>query len=483
MNIRHRFSGPQWWLLVCFAISRVLYLAAGVHFQTKYIVSNFQFLDLACLRTRMLETLYYSHVQPPLMNAVLGVILKVFPTAYGEAFHAFHVLLGAGATLLLYQLMIDLAVRERIAFYVTLAFMLLPGDVLWENYPLYEYQLMFFLLLSSWALFRLYRQPSAKMSLVFFGALAALAYIRSLYHVYLLIAFVAILCWSLRPAWRAVLAGASVPVLAVLTLYLKNLAIFGFFGCSSWLGANMVVVTAHNIDPEDKAQLIAEGKLPPMSRLEPGDDVAFYAPFVGPLDPTGIQVLDEYTKQEGGYVNTNSMVYLKADPLNREIAKVSMKVRPQAYFKAVGIGIFCYLLPSTDFFHFDDNRAPIRILDRATNVLVFGQMRETTRKGLRDLRAQGAGLSLLLYTGIFMIVVIPVLLGWGLLLAWKGYPGLPLTVPQNALLIYLLFHITYIIGTTVVLSSFENNRYRFPTDPMYAVLLGTLLSRRTPAKP
>ena len=466
-----RFRAPHVWLLVCFAVSRVLYFVAGVRFQTPHLATNFQFLDLALLRTRLWETLYYSHVQPPLMNAILGAILKLFPDHYGPAFHVFHLILGAASTLLLYQLMLDLGLAARLAFILTAIFMTLPGCVLWENYPLYEYELMFLLLLSSWAFFRLFRQPSTGWSLLFFTSLAALAYIRSLYHVYLLFAFVAVVWFVLQKARTQLLLGAAVPVVAVLALSLKNLAVFGFFGCSSWLGANMIVVTAHQIAVDDKAQLIRAGKLSPMADVEPGDDVARYRPFVGEVPLTGIPILDEDTKQAGGTVNTNHMVYLKADAMNRELAKQSLRLRPKGYLQSVGIAIFCYFLPATDFFHFDDNRAVIRPLDHAANVLVFGQFRETTRKGLRDLKAKGAGASLLLYTGTFLIVLVPLLLGWGTLLAWRS------TGPMQALVIYLLFQIVFILITTTLLSSFENNRYRFPTDPMYALLLGTLISR------
>lgn len=469
---------PYLWIVVCYFVSRALYYAVGVRFETKYIAANFQFLDLALLKGRLWETLYYSHVQPPLMNAITGLFLKLFDNGYGTAFHVFHMVLGAGSSMLLYKIMLDLAVGPRIAFALTLAFMASPGCILWENYPLYEYEIMFLLLLSGLLIFRLFRQPSLFGSFLFFSALATLGWIRSIYHPYLLAIFAAVFCVFLKHARSQVLAGAAIPFASLMALYFKNLVVFGFFGCSSWLGANMVVMTAHNLNPEDKAQLIRAGQLPQIARMEPGDAVAEYRRVLPPVLATGIPILDEDVKQLGGGVNTNSMVYLRADQPNRAVAKQVLRIRPGAYLQAVAIAAFCYFLPPSDFFHFEENRAAIRWLERPMNVLVYGQFLETTRKGLRELKAQGAGAKLILYTGSFLIVMVPLLLAWGVFAAWTGWRTGSLNRPQLALLLYLLFHILFVMGTTTLLSSFENNRYRFPTDPLYVVLFSMLLTRR-----
>ena len=54
-------------------VSRICYFLAGVRFQTRYLLDNFQFIDVALLRDGLWESLYYFHMQPPLLNALLGV--------------------------------------------------------------------------------------------------------------------------------------------------------------------------------------------------------------------------------------------------------------------------------------------------------------------------------------------------------------------------------------------------------------------------
>jgi hypothetical protein len=49
--------------------------------------------------------------------------------------------------------------------------------------------------------------------------------------------------------------------------------------------------------------------------------------------------------------------------------------------------------------------------------------------------------------------------------------------PSAILLGFLLFNIGYVTAVANLLSSFENNRYRFPIDAFYVVLLGLALER------
>ena len=67
------------YILASFAISRWLYYMAGVRFDVKLLQSNFQFIDLELLRTRLWESLWYFQMQPPLPNFTVGLALKAFP--------------------------------------------------------------------------------------------------------------------------------------------------------------------------------------------------------------------------------------------------------------------------------------------------------------------------------------------------------------------------------------------------------------------
>jgi len=69
-------------LLALFVVSRIVYYLLGVRFDARPILNFFQFIDPELLKHRLLESLYYLHVQPPGFNLYTGIVLKLFPDAY-----------------------------------------------------------------------------------------------------------------------------------------------------------------------------------------------------------------------------------------------------------------------------------------------------------------------------------------------------------------------------------------------------------------
>ena len=456
--------------------SRVLYYWAGIRFDTHILASNFQFIDLQLLRTRLFESLFYFHMQPPLMNLLVGLAVKAFPDHYGAALHALYLIAGLSSGIFLYILMRRLGVGSKLSTGLTILFVVSPAAVLYENFPMYEYLIMCLLLASSVVLYNLILQPNFWLALVFFSLLATLAWIRNLYHPFYILAIAATLAFFLPKKRITVLAAAALPFATVLALFLKNLVVFGLFSSSSWLGQNLQTITIHQLTDSEQASLIEQKKLDPIARFEAGTPVANYRPFFPDVKPTGIPVLDQEVKSSGD-VNTNNILYLKADLAYRKAAFEVLRYRPVAYLRSVAIAWFAYFRPPSDFFQFEASRAHIRRFDRMFNLVVFGQLREAGNKELRVLRSQGRTVSMALYTGIFLIIGFPFLFFWALVYLIRGIRRRTLPAPQVGLLVFVVFNIAYIVLTTNFLSSFENNRYALPSDPLYVALLGLCLQQ------
>src|ERR1700730_11853351 len=92
-------------LLALFVVSRTGYYLLGVRFHARPILKFFQFIDPELLKHRLLESMYYLHVQPPGFNLYTGIVLKLFPNAYPTAFHVIHLALGIGICWFTYYLM------------------------------------------------------------------------------------------------------------------------------------------------------------------------------------------------------------------------------------------------------------------------------------------------------------------------------------------------------------------------------------------
>jgi hypothetical protein len=323
-------------------------------------------------------------------------------------------------------------------------------------------------------LYKLILRPAFWLAFAFFSLLAALAWIRNLYHLFYILAIAAALALFLPQHRKMILAAAAFPFATVLALFLKNLVVFGLFSSSSWLGQNLLTVTIHQLTDSEKESLIEQKKLAPIARIETGAPVADYRPFFPDVKPTGIPVLDQEVKSTGD-LNTNNIFYLKADLAYRKAALQVLRYYPVAYLRSVVIAWFAYFRPPTDFFQFEDARASIRRFDRMFNLVVFGQLREANNKELRVLRSQGRSISLALYTGIFLMIGFPFLFFWGLIYLVRDIRRRTLSPPQVGLLVFLILNIAYIVLTTNFLSSFENNRYAVPSDPLYVALLGLCL--------
>ena len=86
-------------------------------------------------------------------------------------------------------------------------------------------------------------------------------------------------------------------------------------------------------------------------------------------------------------------------------------------------------------------------------------------------------MSLLFYTGLFLMIGLPAIWLWSIYYLATGVRRKTLDAPSAILIGFLLFNITYVTLVANFLSSFENNRYRFPLDAFYMVLLGVALSK------
>jgi hypothetical protein len=474
---RRFWRSPYFWILSVFALSRAAYYAAGVHFDLTPLRDFFQIADPLLLRTRLFETLLYLHTQPPGFNLMIGVVLKLFPSAYGAALYAIYLGCGLSLCFTLFRLMRLLEVRPAVAATLTAIFMASPGVVLFENFLMYEYPMMALLCASAVLLEWLLRQPGRWPAAVFFGTLAALMYLRALFHLGWFILIAAAVLWLVRANRRQVLTAAAVAFCLVLALYIKNAAIIGSFTSSTWLGFNAETITIHQLTPEEHERLIQEGLVSELSRTSSLEKLSKFRDVITMPAPTGIPVLDQ-THDSTGRLNYNNLAYLKLHPIYIHDAEQIILHYPRAYLRSVVRAWFAYFLPTGDFPFFHQNGPKIEAFDRAFNVTFFGQWRQASnRKDLRKIEASGGTLLLPLYTGTYLLIGLPLLFVWGIRKVWRAARSHEWRNPRIILLGYILFQIAFMTAIVNLLSCFENNRYRLPIDPFFVALLGMAIER------
>lgn len=446
-----------------------------MRFDARPILHYYQFVDPDLLKRRLIESMYYLHVQPPGWNIYTGIALKLFPQSYPIALHVAHLVLGLAICWLTFYLMRMLGVSRWIAFALAAWFAVSPGVVLFENYMLYEYVVSFLLVAAAAALWRYAAGNSLPWLLLFFVLLLALVFFRNFFHLIYVAAILAALVYLSKGRRRSILLAGALPLLVVLGLYTKNCILFGSFSGSTWLGMNMDTITAHQLTSSEARDLVNQGVISPVSLLDLGSPIALYRPYIRMPARTGIPVLDECVTSTGA-TNFNCLAFFQVQQAYARDGLALLRNYPIVYLRSLQAAWFTYFLPAGDFPFFDLNRPRIRAIDRFWNVAFFGQLEDASdRKELRRLAGRGARASLVLHTGVFLLIGLPVLWIWGVTYLARGVRRRTLDRASAILIGFLLFNIVYLTAVANFLSSFENNRYRFPFDAFYVVLLGVAL--------
>jgi hypothetical protein len=433
----------------------------------------FQFLDPELLRHNLLQSLFYLHMQPPGYNLFLGIVLKLFPLAEVTAFHAIHVAFGAAITCLLFYLTRRLGVGVRLAFTATALFMVSPGVVLFENFLLYEYLLVFILMISSVLLFHFFIHRGAAGATGFLFCQFCLVMLRNHFHLVYYIAVFILLLYFTKRNRRLVAVVGSALCAVVLALYLKNQILFGHFVSSTWLGMNMATITTHHLTQEERQRFVSEGKISPIPDLDAVVPLAAYRSYITMPARTSIPVLDDELKSTGA-INFNHPGFLEVGKLYTKDGRYLLRHYPIVYLRSVAIAWFAYFLPTTDFAFFDLNGPRIRGIERFFNIVFFGQFKQITdRKELRAIKSP----AIVLYTGVFLLGGLPALFIFGVVFLYRGVRRRTLDTPRAMLLGFMLFNIAYCTAVANILSSVENNRYRFLVDGFYVVLAALAISR------
>jgi hypothetical protein len=327
-------------VVALFATSRLGWWLAGIRFDASPVDWYWQILDLDLLRDRLAESLWFLHAQPPGFNALIGVAATL-----GEPGAVLRwVFLGLGALLAVALAdalrRLSWSVPEAVA-----AAVLLANGLPWvvtEHWLFYDFPCTVLLGLCGWALLRIADDWRLGVS-VFAGSAAALSLIRSLFHPLWMVMALAMMVWAAPTAARR---RAGIVAVAALLLVggvvVKNGALFGVWGTSSWLGMSLAKLTTARLAPEERTALIRSGVLSPMAGVRPFSPVETYERAVGTTWPDGdVPALARRTRS-GGAPNYNHPAYLDISRASRADALTVIRRHPGIYGGAVtgAIGSF-----------------------------------------------------------------------------------------------------------------------------------------------
>ncbi|MDY6947977.1 MAG: glycosyltransferase family 39 protein [Pseudomonadota bacterium] len=431
-----------------------------------------QFIDPELLKHRLLESLWYYHANPPLLNLLAGIGLKLFGEHSGMFFSAVFHLLGLLVATSVYALTLRLSSARPAAIIATALLLFSPSFVLYENWLMYSFPAAALLTMSAWALHRYLETERTRWCVAFFSILAALLLMRSLFHLAWMVLIVILLAASLWGRRRQVLLAAVLPVLVVALWYGKNYYYFGVFSGSTWMGLGLSNISTLVATREELQPLVDDGRLTPFAMVSRYEEMERL--FTSQqLPPTGIPVLDDVTKSNGIY-NFNNQQLIAINSYYTHDGLTVIRTYPFSYVVGLIISNRLFFSPSNTNAYFSaGNRAAVKPMEQVFNPLLYGVGTMSNR-----LEQPHFGFTkesfLEVNTSVPLMVLWVLVLGYGYVQARQGLMSSDPARRSRAVMIgFILISALYLyaVGTAVELG--ENYRYRFNIEPLFFVLTAT----------
>jgi len=466
------------WIFLIFVASQIAATLLRIRFvgSSQMIIEPFwQYLDPQILKTDLLRGLFFLHSQPPLFNGFLGLVLKLFPQHYEQAFAWIFRAFSFGTLLLMGLIMRKLAINEILILIFCVIFALFPNFLVYSNLLFYTLPISFLLLLSCLFLQKFVETQRTKFAVLFTSAAGIIMLTRSIYHLLWFLVCGAIILLLIDRNTRGICLRASiVPILLVILLYAKNSELVGSFGPSSWMGMNLArgwqlpaepmrTLNAF-LEPAEIQHLIEANKInrewlvgpfmPPgaynnLGYFRTGESSFSHKAITSPEKRSSIPNVS--------HPNFNHYDYAKISQKMFDADRAIILEYPHKYFARVLLGFKMYLQPATGPSWFlvqsYNYYSTQKYADFLTKLLFLGSRIELARGYIP-------------WNSFY--ILFPALIIFGMK---KTFMNGGARVPFA----YITFTIVWVALITNLLEFGENNRIRFETDPFIVILLAGAL--------
>ncbi len=454
-------------LSLTYILSRFLFYLKGGYFNARPLLFAKQYLDPVLLENDLLESLFYLHSQPPFFNFFVGLVLKVSPVP-AVTYELIFKTAGLILPLLLYSILSMLGIKRLIAFLITLVFMFNPTLFLYENLLYYTHFEAFFILLSIFFLLRWCLNSNTKDILFFFLSLLSLGMIRSLFHpvffLFLIIVLAVFIYFKQKKHLSKIFVYASLFLLIPFALLCtKNWVVYDFFGTSSWTGMSLWIKTNTYLS-EQLEELEADGLISPLAVKA---DLMTFKPITNYFDDKELEALEcnhpadcEILKSsDKPNYNHKGFVTLSKQLLKDSFALIRLNPKSFGFYTLVSYSLT--LWHSSDSVHalFEDNMKILNRPERFYRFLNFGFLGIKNRHSDPRLWIRTACVSL-----FFLFFYASTLIN---LLKKEG----PMPVAVKTVCLFCLILHVYTVSVSSFVEFGENNRFRFPVDSAFLVLM------------
>lgn len=448
---------PRWreYALVAlvFASSRLVFFWLGLRFN--FSLDWMWLSDPADLQERLLQTIYYFHAFPPGMDLFSGILLKTGGTHAAVlaqlAFSAF----GLVLVLSLFYLARSLGLSARASMIVAVAFSLLPQTIYFEHLYLYEEPVAALLCLSVALFHGALSRQSFRRWLAFFTVCAAIGITRSTFHLVWFVGMVALGLWLNPPEQRRrIVIAASAPAAVLLSLYVKNLIVFGMFSAFSYGPSSYAHVTVSRMTPDARAEWVREHKLSPFAALSPyAGPREYLRVYSGTAHTNWPSQLTELERPSVHAPNFNHWVILEANRQRNADAWFYLRTQPFDYAGNVLRGLRDLFGPSTEWHPYTGTERSPHYEHR----LVLGGYERLLNRFFHQFPWHPVGL----------YAVLPFVLIWTARHAWRLLRSADSDARARGVVLWLcLANITFVVGISSAVTYLESSRYRYQVESL-----------------
>lgn len=466
-------------VIVAHVLSRLGYHLLGVRFLWGHASVYHHFVDAEVLRADLWRSLWYDHAQPPGLNLLWGLSLRIGGDHPDRVLLPFFLLIGVGVALALLVLARRLGLGERTATIVATLWTISPVAVLMERYLMYTPLEVLGLLTTALALGRWTRDGRVADAALTAGIGTALVLTRASFHPIWLIGLVVLLAVARPDRRRGIAVAATITLVLAGGWSLKNLVLFGQPGTTSWAGANLNRITTEQLPLEEREALVERGELSPYA-LHPAfstfEDMGL--PPTERRDPAvSAPVLDELSRRaQPRFGSVHHRDYLDVNAARMDDALWVIRHRPGAYLRGISRSLSLTFRSGSDWFGYGPNTESISAIVTAER-LVTGGVGEMARPGDPDLGSwELANHQWLLMAGYALVLVaVPLRLRAGR--AWRS-PD-----PETVMIAFLWGSTVFLFTAGVLVEFGENNRFRSVLDPVVALMGCWWIQNRRAVRP
>ena len=264
-QLKQNRSRPSDYLIItiAFGLTRAWLLYAGLYPDFDHVLSHSQYLDSKLLYENLASSLFFLHGQPPLWNAIIGILLKIAdgdPSLFCFYYLCFSFLLSLSIAFMIYNLIVALNTIRVAGMTASLFYVLFSSAYYYEFYIFYQLFTAFLAIgcVQGLAWFLGGEHDLSRLSglIMLLLCLVSLTLTWSLFHpvfalgvnvfLYLRFRFTKLITEKKNAVFFPLLLFFS--TLAVFVVPIKNLMVFDYFGSSTWLGMNLAQAAPRSSD-------------------------------------------------------------------------------------------------------------------------------------------------------------------------------------------------------------------------------------------